>query len=103
MYEDVMIALACVMIYLQLRSNDAEIFATRVFYSFMSLFVGVLLAGTAVIVAGPYGASLVTAATVGLLLMVAIVIIETVMLMLYLFFFGLMPPKYRKWLEFWWT
>jgi hypothetical protein len=102
-FEDVVVALAAVVIYLQVRSNSADTFALRVFYSFMALFVGLLLGGALVIIAGTYGPTMVSAATIGLTIMVAIVIIEAIMLMLYLFFFSLMPPKYQKWLRFWWT
>lgn len=103
MFEDVMLALAAIMIYLQFRSNLADTLATRIFYAFMALFMGVLLMGAGVLVAQQYGNTLAKAMTIGLVIMVAIVIIEAIMLMLYLFFFSLMPPKWQKWMKFWWT
>ena len=103
MFEDVMIAVAALTIYLQWRSTTADVLATRIFYAFMALFMGVLLMGLGIIVAGTYGSSMVTAMTIGFVIMIAIVIIEAIMLMLYLFFFALMPPKWQQWLKFWWT
>ena len=102
MYEDVMLALAAVTIYLQVRSQMSDVKATRIFYSLMSLFTGILLAGTAVIAAGTYGPSMQTAATAGLAIMVAIGIMESIMLLLWIAFYPLMPPKYQAWLRIWW-
>ncbi len=102
MYEDIAIVLSAGVIYLEWKAVAAKSEMNGIFYSLMATVFAVALAAAGVVVAQQYGSGVVAIATAIYITMVIIMIASFLFLGVWLFFFELLPKKYRPLLRVFW-
>ena len=96
MYEDLMLGLAFVAIYLQYRAGKSETEANRIFFNLVSLFCALILVAAMVNVAQAYGTQIYNIVNAVYYVMIFVIITELALLFLYMFFSPLLPKKWRN-------
>ena len=97
MYEEIAIGLGVVSILFQLKAASAETEANKIFYSFIALFLLIVLSAALVQISqATYTANISTVVFLAYWLMIITMILEVAMTLITVLFKNMLPKKWRS-------